>query len=108
SFFTLMRETAPPEARSGRLTAGRPPPRRPPRRAVRAERRTLARLLNVSAWPAPMAAGVCVLLLLLIVLVDVSTGADLQLAPCYFLPIILASLRFQAPGGLVAAGVSAL
>jgi serine phosphatase RsbU (regulator of sigma subunit) len=61
------------------------------------------RRLSISGWPAPAAAAACGLLLALIVAIDVSTSPDLEMAPYYLLPIILASLRFRVAGGLVVA-----
>jgi serine phosphatase RsbU (regulator of sigma subunit) len=68
----------------------------------------LRRLLNVPAWPAPAAAVACVALLVVITVTGVALGTKIQLSPLYFLPIIIASLRFQTPGGLTVAGASAL
>jgi serine phosphatase RsbU (regulator of sigma subunit)/uncharacterized integral membrane protein len=66
------------------------------------------RLLKVSAWPAPVAVAVCALLLAVIAVIDASTGPELEMAPYYFLPIILASLRFRVRGGLIIALASAV
>src|SRR5207245_3593754 len=84
--------------------SGRSQPQPVPTRPASGTGGRLARLLNVPAWPAPAAGAVCCLLLALILWMDVATGADVQLSPFYFLPIIVASLRFQAPGGLLVAG----
>jgi sigma-B regulation protein RsbU (phosphoserine phosphatase) len=65
------------------------------------------RLFSVGTWPAPLAALACALLLGVIVTLDLTTGPQIELSPLYFLPIIVASLRFQAPGGLAGAAVSA-
>jgi serine phosphatase RsbU (regulator of sigma subunit) len=59
--------------------------------------------LVVSAWPAPVATAICALVLAVIVWIDLHTGTELEMAPYYFLPIILASLRFQVRGALVVA-----
>jgi serine phosphatase RsbU (regulator of sigma subunit) len=66
------------------------------------------RLLNVSSWPAPVAIVGCAVLLALIAAIDASTGPELEMAPYYFLPIILASLCFRVRGGLVVALASAV
>jgi serine phosphatase RsbU (regulator of sigma subunit) len=68
-------------------------------------RERLDRLLNVMAWPAPATALVCSLLLALVAFVDMEAGPgpEVQLSLFYFLPIIIASLRFEAPGGLIVA-----
>jgi serine phosphatase RsbU (regulator of sigma subunit) len=107
-FCTIMPETAPAEPQRAPAAPGhsrsehgviRAAPQRPSR---------WLRLSSIQAWPAPAAAGVCALLLALILILDLYTGTEVQVTPCYFLPIILASVRFQAPGGLAVAAVSAL
>src|SRR5258707_966963 len=71
--------------------------------------RALFRSLGwVSRWPATIAAAVCLLLLAVAAYADWWTGPDVQSSLFYFLPIIVASLRFQLPGGLSVALTSAI
>src|SRR5947209_10989939 len=94
---TILSETAPVEPQRARIAAGGPVPERVGARpAAGARNGRLPRLLNIPAWPAPVTAAVCALLLLVISLMDFYTGPEVQLTPGYFLPIILASVRFQA------------
>ena len=83
-------------------------PRAAPRAASDAAGRPLPRFLNVPAWPAPAVAAACGLLLVVIFVADVATGAKVLVTPFYFLPIIIASLGFTAPGGLTVAAASAV
>jgi sigma-B regulation protein RsbU (phosphoserine phosphatase) len=70
----------------------------------------LARLLNIAAWPAPAAALICGLLLALVTLADIGAGPgpDVELSLFYFIPIIIACLRFETPGGLSVALAAAV
>src|SRR5262245_7537665 len=79
---------------------------RPP--LVEASRWPLAALLALSSLPVAYVVTICVLLLGLIVLLDLHTGTMIELSPLYFLPIIVASLRFHGAGGVAVAAVSAL
>jgi serine phosphatase RsbU (regulator of sigma subunit) len=64
-------------------------------------------LFNVPSWPAPVAVAVCTLLQVLVVLLDVATGSEIQFSLFYFLPIIVVSLRFDARGALAVALIGA-
>lgn len=66
-----------------------------------------SRLWRLTAWPVWAAGLVCGLLLGLVTFADWVTGPHLQATLFYFLPIILASLRFELPGGAVVALASA-
>src|SRR5579862_2847835 len=99
--------TAAAERESGRDKL--PPASQTAARApVTAAGRPLSRLFSVPAWPAPVAAAACVVLLVGIAFGDWATGTAIRVTPLYFVPIILASLRFHAPGALIVAAASTL
>jgi serine phosphatase RsbU (regulator of sigma subunit) len=63
---------------------------------------------GIATWSVPAAAITCGLLLALVFLIDVTTGPLVHFSLYYFLPIIVASLRFLAPWGLAVALTSAV
>jgi serine phosphatase RsbU (regulator of sigma subunit) len=75
---------------------------------TRAISRAAVWLLHLPSWPAAVAGLLCGSLLALIVLVDHLSGPDVQVSLLYFLPIIVASLRFEIRGGLLVAVASAV
>jgi serine phosphatase RsbU (regulator of sigma subunit) len=96
----LSRSADPVQGRAGSLRSGAPAGDSHPRR--------WAWLFKIPSWPAPVALAVCVLLHALVVLVDIGTGSEIQFSLFYFLPVIVASLRFDARGALVVALVGAV
>jgi serine phosphatase RsbU (regulator of sigma subunit) len=67
----------------------------------------LSAIRAISSMSVGSVVTICVLLLGLIVLLDLQTGTIIELSPLYFLPIIVASLRFHGAGGVAVAAVSA-
>jgi serine phosphatase RsbU (regulator of sigma subunit) len=70
--------------------------------------RGLSWMQTIAAWPALTVAIICGLLLALVVVIDVWTGTEVQVPLLYFVPIIIASLRFETLGGLIVALASAI
>ena len=97
---------APAAVRAGRRVHRAALPATAPRAPVVAGAWRWLRLLNVPTWPAPAVAAACVALLAGIAFGDWKSGTKIRVTPLYFLPIIMASLRFEARGALLIAAAS--
>jgi serine phosphatase RsbU (regulator of sigma subunit) len=107
--LALLDTASDPTAAQGH-TSVRPPLLRKltPDPLVESTRWLLSSILAITSLPAASVGVICILLLGLIVVMDVKTGAMIELSPLYFLPIIVASLRFHGAGGVTVAAVSAV